>query len=129
MKRIKIALLAGLAGLALSGAPALADPAGAEAPRYVVLEQNARVPFFSQMLRGYSVARDDSILLEGGHGRWYRATLDQPCGRAAAFEAQLRFETRPDDTLDRFAVVYIDGMRCPLRSLDRIEPPPSGEPS
>lgn len=89
---------------------------------YKVLKSDVRVPFAGSRIRGFQVAEDDSLILDGG-SRWYRATLWEPCQRDLDFESVIALVSAPTDTLDRFSRVIVNGNSCPLASLDEIEKP------
>ena len=89
---------------------------------YKVLKSDVSVPFAGSRIRGFQVAADDSLILDGG-SRWYRATLWEPCQRDLKFESAIALVSAPTDTLDRFSRVIVDGNSCPLASLDEIEKP------
>jgi hypothetical protein len=43
------------------------------------------------------------------------------------FADVIAVESRPATTIDRFSSVYVDGRRCPFRSLIEIQPPGEAE--
>lgn len=104
--------------------PASASAAAADAPSfpYVVLEENARITFASR-IDSFSVDDDDAIIFRAGLRQYYRATLFPGCGRDAQFEFAIGLPHRALSDLSRFDSLIIDGRRCPIRTLDRIENP------
>ncbi|MEZ5959346.1 MAG: DUF6491 family protein [Hyphomonadaceae bacterium] len=122
-----IMMLAALSTLCATAAAEPADPQARPAPAFNVIEGDARLAFADHRISGFSVARDNSLILRAGAGRWYRATLWQPCGRELrwAFD-RIALDTGPSGTLDRFSTVIVNRMRCPIESIDRIERPEPG---
>jgi hypothetical protein len=123
-----------LSAALLFGAGAAAQPSEAQpdedAPRYVVLAQNAAIPFALRTIIGYRVGEDDSLILRHVSRRWYRAELDRPCARDLPWRHRIALRPNPGGTFDRFSYVIIDGRRCYLYSLDEIadpRPPRAGE--
>jgi len=123
-------ILVTLAALSMFCGVATAKPASTEVrpdPRFTVIEADASLAFSDRRISGFSVARDNSLILRVGPRRWYRATLWQPCARELrwAYE-RIALDTGPSDTFDRFSTVVVNGLRCPIQTVDRIEPPESG---
>ncbi len=114
-----VLLTAALAAAVTACATTPTDKAPVE---YKVVKSDVRIPFAGSMIRGFQVADDDSLILDGGR-RWYRATLWEPCQRDLKFESAIALVSAPTDTLDRFSRVIVDGNSCPLVSLDEIEKP------
>ena len=101
-------------------------PEEAAAPvTYTVVEADASIPFASRSVRNYRVGKDEgpSLLLEAGNDRWYRATLDESCSRDLRWEQAIGVRYDATDRLDKFSSVIIDGRRCTIKALDRIEDP------
>jgi hypothetical protein len=114
----------GLAAAAFADdAPASTAPAEASEFTYTVIEENARIPFGADEINSFRVGRDGSLLLRAGHREWYRAVLWAPCSRDLRFEQHIAFTDRSNQAFDRFSSVVVDGNRCPIQSLDRIEDP------
>lgn len=126
MKALK-RLLAGAAIAVALGGTALAETRLADAPAFTVIEADASIPFSQIAIRSYEVADDRSLLIRVGANRWYRATVWQPCRSHLRFENSIGFVTRGTDTFDRFSQVIVDGHRCPISTLDRIEDPRRGQ--
>ena len=123
-------ILVTLAALSMFCSVAAAEPASTEArpnPRFTVIEADASLAFSNHRISGFSVARDDSLILRAGPRQWYRATLWQPCARELrwAYE-RIALDTGPGGTLDRFSTVVLNGRRCPIQTIDRIERPENG---
>lgn len=119
----------GLAAFGFAGAASAEDAPAAqaqsEAPAfaYTVIEENARIPFGADEIDSFRVGRDGSLLLRAGHREWYRAVLWAPCRNDLRFEQHIGFTDRTNQAFDRFSTVVVDGARCPIQSLDRIEDP------
>lgn len=102
--------------------------AAAEAPQqtdrqYVVIRENAHIPFARQV-NSWEVADDHSLLLRVGANHWYRAEIDQFCARNLRFETRVALFERGAGSIDRFGQVRLrDGTRCHFQSLDEIENP------
>ena len=116
--------LAACAVLGFAGA-ALAEDAPAEAPAfaYTVVEEDARIPFGADQIDSFRLGRDGSLLLRAGPNEWYRAVVWSPCRRDLRFEQHIAVGDRHSGSFDRFSTVVVDGNRCPIQSLDRIEDP------
>lgn len=117
---MKAFVAAALAALCLA-TPALAKERAA--PNFSVIEENASIPFAGHAITSYRIAEDDSLLLQAG-GRWYRATVWRSCAHDLKFEEALGFDTGAVGSFDKFSTVIVNGRRCPIQSLDRIQPPP-----
>jgi hypothetical protein len=100
------------------------SPAEAGAPSfaYVVLEEDARV-HFANRIDGFTVDDDNAVIFNVGVRDYYRATLWPGCGRDAQFEFAIGLPHRGAGDLSRFDSLIIDGRRCPIQTLDRIENP------
>jgi hypothetical protein len=117
-------LMAIIALVALGASPAAAEPT---APVFTVIESNVRVPFSNVTIQGFQVARDNSLILDAGPNRWYRATVWEPCKHDLRWAYNhIALDTRPNGTLDRFSEVIVRGRHCPIQTLDRIERPARG---
>ena len=117
--------LALCAGIATSALAASKDPAAADASRrYVVIEEDATIPFGRQ-INGYEVPRgDDALLFRVGGNRWYRATVSRFCASELRFSNRVAaIEPGTGGSLDRFGHVQVRGQYCYFYSLDRIENP------
>lgn len=112
-----------IAACAAALAAGCASQTKAEAPvvAYTVLKADATIPFAS-LIRDFSVGSEKSLLLKAG-GRWYRATLEQPCRSDLPWRESIGLLPGSVDRLDRFSSVLVDGHRCMLRSLDEIADP------
>ena len=105
----------------LAGAPAFAG--SAEADGNTVAE--ARIPFAnSGGIRDWRAADGDTLYIQDRARRWYRAELAY---RAFALPSAwaIGFETRGVSSFDRFSNVVIEGERIPVRSLVRVDGPPT----
>lgn len=118
MRLVLLAAALAAAVTACATTPTAKDPA----VEYKVIKTDVRIPFAGSLIRGFHVADDDSLILDGGR-RWYRATLWEPCRRDLDFESVIGLVSTPTDTLDRFSRVIVNGNSCPLASLDEIEKP------
>lgn len=130
MKRL---LLAAAFACAASG-PAVAEDQKAQtqdaqppASAYVVIKENATMPFANQ-ITGYQVGKDKSLIIRGPMGRWYRATLFQPCRSDLPWKEHIGIDTRPMNQMDRFTTVTVDGRRCSLQTFDQIQDPRDKKP-
>jgi len=72
--------------------------------------------------------RDVGLWVQDIHRHWYYAKLMAPCF-GLQFVTALKFDTRPNGTLDRFSAIIVphEGLsgRCPLVSLTASAGPPS----
>jgi hypothetical protein len=122
--RIKSLVFAALASFASAFAlPASAHAAAAQAaPAYVVVKQDASIPFALRRVTGYRVGQDRSLILDAGH-RWYRAELDSFCTRDLRWTHHIRLSPGGIGAFDRFSHVIVDGRRCLVQSVDEIADP------
>jgi hypothetical protein len=96
-------------------------------PQFTVLEPDARIAF-SSLVNGFEVVDDDTILLRVGASRLYLAELSGPCGRHARWEHQLGIAPNGPG-IDTFSSLVIDGRRCRISSLTRVERAPDAAPA
>lgn len=119
-------LLVAAAALALAGGCATTETAATAAPAvsYTVVDDDAQILFASN-IRGFRVGKDSprSLLIEGGNGKWYRATLREYCARQLPWEHAIGIEAGALDRFDRFSSVILDGVRCQVTSVDEIVDP------
>jgi hypothetical protein len=114
------------AALALAcAAPALAEqekPKPVVSP-YTVIEADTDIPFARTRVSGFTVGADHSLILQVGAGRFYRATLNDFCARDLKWEHRIAIDYDASGRFDRFSKVFVDGRRCLVQSVDRIENP------
>lgn len=92
-----------------------------DAPTFVVVHENATIPF-ARSIDSWEVARDNSLLLRAG-SRWYRATTERLCADDLRFHENLALSERGTGSIDKFAHFYVRGRYCYFYSLDQIENP------
>ena len=122
LRILKFAVCAVLATVAPAAAK---DTRAAEGGhQYVVIEENATIPFGRQ-INGYEVPRgDNAILFRVGINHWYRATVSRFCASELRFSNRVAaIEPGSGGSLDRFGHVQVRGQYCYFYSLDRIENP------
>jgi hypothetical protein len=106
------ALAAGLSSLAV------AQPAGHE--------PEARIAFVNHGgIRNFRAAGRETVYLQDRGRQWYRAELMGPCP-GLPWALALGVETRGTSSLDRFGALIIEGQRCQLHSLVRVDAPAAG---
>ncbi|MDT9600976.1 DUF6491 family protein [Sphingosinicella rhizophila] len=107
-----------LVATALFATPAAAGPPAAKpAPE-------ARIPFVNHGgIRNWRAIDRDTLYIEDSHRRWYRAELMGPCFDLG-FTERIGFETRGNDTFDRFSTIRVGRDRCPVQSLVAVPGPP-----
>jgi hypothetical protein len=71
----------------------------------------------------FRVGVDKSLIIQGPNDRWYRATLQQPCASALPWKEHIAIEAQPDNQMDKFSNVIVDGNTCPLRTFEEIQNP------
>lgn len=121
MRKIGFALLS---LCAFAAGPAVAEEKKPVAPNpYVVLEEDADIPFARTRVSSFTVGEDNSLILQVGVSRFYRATLSGPCARDLKFEHRIAIDYDGSGRFDRFSKVFVDGQRCFVQSVDRIESP------
>ncbi len=109
--------------LAAASSPAAAGQAPAPA------QAEVRIPFTSfGAIRNFRPQGDDVVYLEGRHRNWYRATLNGPCINLPR-ALRIGFDTRYNgDTLDNTSTLIVEGERCRIMSLIRVDGPPPRRP-
>jgi hypothetical protein len=98
----------------------------AAAPAFTIIDADAYIPATREITQ-FEVLNADTILLRTGINRWYAAELSGSCGRAARFEHAIGIDTPGGGRIDRFATLIVDGRRCAIQSLSRIERLPAPE--
>lgn len=117
-----------LAGAALAQDGAKPQPAAAEAQAqspYVVIREDARIPFAGRTINGFRVGEDrNSIIFTVAGHRFYRGELDSYCARNLRFDYRIGLDRRfGGGAVERGSIVIIEGQRCMLLSLDEIADP------
>ena len=87
--------------------------------------EEARIHFVDHGgIRDWRIVDRDTLLIRGQRNRWYKAELFAPAW-GLNFAHSIGFDTGYGGTFDRFSAVIVEGRRHPLRSLVRVEGPPS----
>jgi hypothetical protein len=118
MKHFPPALAVTAAALAI-GAPAAAD--NQKTPG------DASIPFVNHGgIRDWRAIDDVTVYVQAQNGKWYLAKTRSDCLHMT-YADDIGFDTGPVDTLDKFSTIIVQGQRCALKSLTRIDgrPPPS----
>ena len=68
---------------------------------------------------------NQALFIRAESGRWYHATLENPCPRMANRSA-IRFVSSPGDRFDRNSALNADGWRCLVGSVTASGGPPGG---
>jgi hypothetical protein len=117
--------------LALAAAPAAfaETPKEAEkaAPIYKVLKQDASIFAANRRVDNYWQGEDGSLILRAGVGEWYRVELWQPCKSDLRWEQAVGLRPNPTGSFDKFSAVIVDGNRCAVERVDKIEDPRAAE--
>lgn len=92
---------------------------GPREPAWVVVEENASVPA-RFLVNRYSLIDDDKILIAVGAGEYYQATLVPACASQTDILAPVQL-AETGFGIDRSSAFIIDGRRCGIRRLDRVE--------
>jgi hypothetical protein len=112
---MRIALIA-LSSLALGAGGGAATPKPAEG--------ETAIPFIASLSSvEWKAASDDSLYVRGGNGRWYFVRTMNRCPRLLS-SLGLGFQTSAGGQLDRHGAILVDGVRCPVESVTRSDPPP-----
>ena len=70
-------------------------------------------------IRNFNVVDDSTLIVEGRNNNRYRIELFGRCP-GLRFQESLLFLTGPGGNLNRFSSLYVDGARCPFRSIQKI---------
>jgi hypothetical protein len=73
-------------------------------------------------IRDWRVENNQTLLIEGVGGHWYRAKLMSPA-IDLPFADRIGFISEPSGALDKFSTVVVRGRRYPIISLTAAEPP------
>ena len=114
-----------LCAFALNAAEAKEDAA---IPTFTVIEADAYIPATREVTQ-FEIVDSDTILLRAGINNWYAAELWGACGRSARFEQAITIDSPGGGRIDRFATLVVDGRRCAIRTLSRVERLPAPDPS
>ena len=90
---------------------------------------NASIPFINHGgIQDWRSTDDHTLYVQSQGGKWYMAKTLGPClGLNTAI--RIGFDGGPTDTFDSFANIVVEGQRCPIKSVTRIDgPPPSSKP-
>jgi len=108
-------------GLALGALPASFASTQANADHDAKLQTS--IPFANHGgIRDWRVENNQSLLIEGIGGHWYRAKLMSPA-IDLPFADRIGFIAEPSGSLDKFSTVVVRGRRYPIGSLTAAEPP------
>lgn len=104
-----------LIGLAAAAAPAnVADRNG-----------ETVIPFMDSLNAvEWKAASDDSLYLRGPRGDWYFIRTSNRCSRLRSSPA-IGFQTSALGQLDRHGAILVQGVRCPVESIERSDGPPA----
>ena len=119
MKRFWLAFLFAAPLGACASADKAAEPVK---DPYVVIKSDTTMPNPGSV-SGFQVGKDKSLIIQGVNGRWYRAKLSQPCASALPWKENIAIDAQPENQMDKFSNVIVDGNSCPLRSFEEIQNP------
>jgi hypothetical protein len=103
-----------LAAAALAAAPAAAATNSTE----------VAIPFASSNgIHDWQADGNRGLYIKSITGQWYYARTMGVCGRLRT-ALSLGFETSAGGQLDRHGAILAEGVRCPIKSLVRSDPPP-----
>lgn len=106
-----------LSSLALVGAGAAAAAAPGPAGETVI-------PFLSSITQiEWKAISNDSLYLRGGKGEWYVVKTSNNCSRLRSSLA-IGLEGSAGNQLDKHGAVWVQGVRCPVASIERSDGPP-----
>ncbi|MBI1251192.1 MAG: hypothetical protein GC189_06955 [Alphaproteobacteria bacterium] len=89
--------------------------------------EQASIPFADfGGIRDWRAGPENSLLIEGRTGHWYRATFFQNC-TGLRFADVLAIDQGPGNRVDRFSSVIVDGRRCNFRTLVEIPDPDAAQ--
>ena len=82
------------------------------------------IPFVNSMSNiEWKAASNDSLWVRGGKGEWYFIRTSNRCNRLRSASA-IGFHTSALGQLDRHGAILVQGVRCPVASIVRSDPPP-----
>ena len=88
----------------------------------------ASIPFVNHGgIQDWRSTDDHTLYVQSQGGRWYVAKTMGPC-QGLNTAIRVGFDAGPTDTFDNFSNIVVEGQRCPIKSLTRIDgPPPSSK--
>lgn len=121
MRPLMQVLKFGMCGAALLAfGVAKAGEAARTVADYAVIEADARIPA-TRSINSYRILDSDVLLIGAGPSGLYMAQLDGTCARAARFDTSIAIDARGGGGVDRFAQVIVNGRRCRIETLSRVE--------
>ena len=113
----------GLSSLLLvTAVPTLADPPTES--QSMAERPEVRIPRMNNFLEWVADGHQ-GVFVRGDTGKWYYARTQSPCPRLRPSVA-LSFYA-PNNELDRFGALRVEGWRCPLDSVTESQAPPGHE--
>ena len=76
----------------------------------------------------WEVVNEDTIYVQDNSRQWYRGEFMSPC-IGLQFQDRIRFDYEPNGDFSKFSSIRHEGRSCHLRSLTRIDGPPSRDRS
>ncbi len=113
-------LAAALLASACATPVAPASDADAGEARYVIVEENAEI-FPPSNVNGFEVVDRDTLLLRVGASRLYLADVWRPCTWDLRYVEAIALDHGGSSTIDKFSHVYVNGQRCPIDNVRRVE--------
>lgn len=115
-----------MTSMALIAAAVAAAPPAAEAQMELRHGEETYIPFPESGIRSWHAENDRLLWVVDRSRRWYRVELMRPCV-GLPYGYALGFKTRIPGRFDRTSAILYQGQTCPVRSVVRGEPPPSGK--
>jgi hypothetical protein len=125
---MKWASTAGLIALAALSQAWAADAPDDSKPVELSKEE-VSIPFMNlrSTIRTWQADGQSGVWIQDLRKQWYYAKTYGYCD-GLDFANELGFKTGTVNTLDRFSQIIVPGRdRCPIKSLTKSEPPPSGK--
>jgi hypothetical protein len=125
MNRLRSIPSIALLALGGTGSIALAADSAPAAPK----PPQATIPFVQHgSIRDWQADKREGLWVQDIRKQWYYAKLMGTC-TGLDFALSIAFDTRGNNSLDRFAQVVVPGepLRCPISSFTKSDPPPAGK--
>lgn len=112
--------------LAVLLAAATAASLHAQEPKVAPRTVTAQAAAFLGDIREWRPDGKKEVLIESRSRKWYRARLNKPCAGINGDKA-FGFVMEPEDRLDRFKSIVVNGQICGVASLELIGKPGTAE--
>ena len=87
---------------------------------YRIVEEHATIPS-TRALTGFRGVGEQLVLIEAGGDNFYLAQVHPTCGADLVRETRIGVNSRQNGAINEFSELIIDGWRCAIVNLSRVE--------